>query len=106
MAEIIKNHIGGKWVTAAAGKTFESINPADTREVLGIVPDSDAADVEKAVSAARAAFPSWRATPAPKRGEILYRAAELLVKRKEPLGELVCREMGKIRPESMGDVQE
>ncbi|MFQ5580771.1 MAG: aldehyde dehydrogenase family protein [Nitrospiria bacterium] len=106
MAEKIRNFIGGKWVNSVRSKTFESTNPADTCEVLGLIPDSDAGDVDKAASAARAAFPAWRGTPAPKRGEILYRAAELLVKRKDELGKLVCREMGKILPESMGDVQE
>lgn len=106
MAEKIKNFIGGKWVDAGRGKSFESINPADTKEVVGIVSDSDAADVEKAVAAAHKAFHAWADTPAPKRGEILYRAAELLVKRKALLGELVCREMGKVLSESLGDVQE
>ncbi len=106
MAEKIRNFIGGKWVDSVRGLTFESRNPADTCELLGLIPDSDAVDVDKAVTAARAAFPAWRDTPAPKRGEILYRAAELLVKRKDTLGELVCREMGKILSESMGDVQE
>ncbi|HIE65689.1 MAG: aldehyde dehydrogenase family protein [Nitrospira sp.] len=106
MAEKIRNFIGGKWVDSVRGKTFESRNPADTCELLGLIPDSDAVDVDKAVAAARAAFPAWRDMPAPKRGEILYRAAELLVKRKNALGELVCREMGKILSESMGDVQE
>jgi acyl-CoA reductase-like NAD-dependent aldehyde dehydrogenase len=106
VAQKIKNYIDGKWVEAAHRKTFESRNPADHREVIGVVPDSDASDVEKGVEAARRAFGPWAATPAPKRGEILYRAAELLVKRKEALGKLVCREMGKVLSESLGDVQE
>lgn len=106
MPEQIKNYIAGKWVDAVQGNTFKSLNPADNREVVGIVPDSNGEDVDKAVAAARHAFPSWRDTPAPKRGEILFRAAEILVKRKAELGELVCREMGKILPESLGDVQE
>src|SRR5581483_8359976 len=106
MAERIKNYINGKWVDAAGKKTFESRNPADTRELIGVVADSDAADVEKAVEAAARAFHPWAETPAPKRGEILYRAAEQLVKRKAELGEVVCREMGKVLSESLGDVQE
>lgn len=106
MPERIKNYINGKWVDAASGKTFKSINPADTREVIGLVPDSDAADVEAAVRAARRAAPTWAKTPPPKRGEILYRAAELLVKRKQALGECVVREMGKVLSEGLGDVQE
>ncbi len=106
MPEKIKNYIAGEWIEAASGNTFESRNPADSREVIGLIPDSNAEDVDKAVAAARSAFPSWSQTPAPLRGEILFRAGELLVKRKVPLGELVCREMGKIMPESLGDVQE
>ena len=106
MAERIKNYINGKWVDAAGKKTFESRNPADTRELIGVVADSDATDVEKAVEAAARAFRPWAETPAPKRGEILYRAAEQLVKRKAELGEVVCREMGKVLSESLGDVQE
>jgi aldehyde dehydrogenase (NAD+) len=106
VSDKIKNYINGKWVDAAGRRRFESRNPADNREVIGLVADSDAFDVEKAVDAAGRAFRSWADTPAPKRGEILYRAAELLVKRKKALGELVCREMGKVLSESLGDVQE
>ncbi|MFQ5598491.1 MAG: aldehyde dehydrogenase family protein [Nitrospiria bacterium] len=106
MPEQIKNYIHGEWVNATQGAVFESINPADHRQILGRCPDSDQSDVHRAVLAARDAFPAWRETPPPKRGEIIFRAAEILVKRKDVLGELVCREMGKILPESLGDVQE
>lgn len=106
MTETIKNFINGAWVDSVHKKTFKSRNPADTREVLGLIPNSDADDVESAVKAARAAFPAWCETPAPKRGEILYRVGEQLIKHKKSLGELVCREMGKVLPESLSDVQE
>ncbi len=106
MPEKIKNYINGRWVGAASGKTFESRNPADAREVLGVVADSAAADVDAAVRAAKAAYPGWAATPAPKRGEILYRAAEALIRHKADLGAWVTREMGKVLPEALGDVQE
>jgi aldehyde dehydrogenase (NAD+) len=104
--ERIKNFINGKWVDAISKKTFASCNPADRRDIIGSVADSDFRDVNAAVSSARLAFPSWSNCPAPKRGEILYRAAEILVKRKEVLGALVTREMGKILAEGLGDVQE
>ena len=100
------NYIGGEWVKAASGKTFENKNPADTSEVVGLFADSAPADVEGAVAAARAASPKWKALPAPKRGEILYRAAEILVRRKEELSRDMTREMGKILDETRGDVQE
>ncbi len=101
-----KNLIDGNWQDAVSGRTFESINPADTTEVVGVVSRSEKQDVDSAVEAAKRAFRSWRLTPAPKRGEILFRAAGTLVKRKKELGELMTREMGKVLPEALGDVQE
>ncbi len=106
MTEKIKNFINGKWVDAISKKTFTSCNPADQRDVIAHVADSNVRDVNVAVASARKAFPSWSSLPAPKRGEILYRAAEILVKRKEVLGKMVTREMGKILKEGLGDVQE
>jgi len=100
------NYIGGAWVPARSGKTFENKNPADTSEVLGLFADSGPEDVQLAVSAAREASPAWKALPAPKRGEILYRAAEILVRRKEEFSRDMTREMGKVLDETRGDVQE
>jgi aldehyde dehydrogenase (NAD+) len=100
------NYIGGEWVPAASGKTFEDINPANREEVLGIFPCSDAADVDRAVAAAREAFRTWRLVPAPRRAEIIFRVGEILVRRKEELARLMSREMGKILAEARGDVQE
>jgi acyl-CoA reductase-like NAD-dependent aldehyde dehydrogenase len=100
------NLIGGRWVPAASGKTFENRNPADNTEVIGHFADSGPEDVERAVASAREAFPRWRALPAPKRGEILYRAAEILVRRKEEMSRDMTREMGKVLDETRGDVQE
>lgn len=106
MAETVSNFIGGKWTEAESGKRFTSRNPADLRDVIAEAPLSGQGDVDQAVSAARAAFDNWRHLPAPRRGEILFRGAELLVRNKHRLGELVTREMGKILPEGLGDVQE
>ena len=100
------NFIGGKWVPAASGRTLENRNPADQDDLIGVFADSGAQDVEQAVAAARAAFPAWRALPAPKRGEILYRCAEILVRRKEEFARDATREMGKVLAETRGDVQE
>jgi acyl-CoA reductase-like NAD-dependent aldehyde dehydrogenase len=100
------NLIAGAWVQARSGRTFENRNPADTRELIGTFADSGPEDVEQAVAAARAAFPGWRALPAPKRGEILFRAAEILVRRKEDFARDMTREMGKVLAETRGDVQE
>ena len=102
---LYKNYIGGRWQEASGGRTFQSINPANG-EVLGDVALSSPADVGAAVEAAAAAFASWRQTPAPRRGEILFRAAETLLRRKEELARLMTQEMGKVLKETRGDVQE
>jgi alpha-ketoglutaric semialdehyde dehydrogenase len=101
-----KNLIDGRWVASTTGRTFENRNPADTREVVGIFQDSDERDVAAAVAAAQRAYASWRLVPAPKRGELLFRAAQLLVERKEQCARDMTREMGKVLKETRGDVQE
>src|ERR1043166_4019156 len=106
MSQSHGNYVGGRWGPAAAGRTFENRNPADSNDLVGTFADSDPEDVESAVAAAREAFPRWRDTPAPKRGELLYRAAEILVRRKETFARDMTREMGKILDETRGDVQE
>jgi len=104
--ECVRNYINGKWVDARSGQTFQSINPANKEEVVGIVPKSGREDVVDAVKAAREAYEGWRMTPAPRRGEILFRVVELLMKKKEDLAKLETREMGKVLAEGRGDVQE
>src|SRR5262245_16320377 len=98
-----KNLIGGRWVEPTAGRTIESRNPADTRELVGSFPDSDERDVAAAVEAAQKAYTKWRLVPAPKRGEILFKAAQLLVERKERFARDMTREMGKVLSETRGD---
>jgi aldehyde dehydrogenase (NAD+) len=100
-----RNFIGGEWVDAVSGETFESRNPA-TGETLGRFPKSDAEDVGRAVAAAKAAYEDWRLVPAPKRGEILIRFAQVLEREKESLTDLMTHEMGKVKAEAGGDVQE
>jgi alpha-ketoglutaric semialdehyde dehydrogenase len=104
--KVFKNYIHGEWVESVSGRAFENRNPANTDELVGLFPASTGADVDAAVGAAREAFQSWRLVPAPKRAEILFRAAELLVRRKEDLAREMTREMGKILDEARGDVQE
>jgi alpha-ketoglutaric semialdehyde dehydrogenase len=100
-----KNFIGGRWVDAVSGETFESIVPA-TGEPLGTFPLSRAEDVDRAVAAAKEAFEEWRLVPAPERGTILLRFARLLEEEKGELTTLMSQEMGKVLAESGGDVQE
>jgi aldehyde dehydrogenase (NAD+) len=106
MAEQLKNYIDGKWRSAQTGKTFENRNPANRNDLIGLFPASGQVDVDDAVAAAKKAFASWRLVPAPKRGEMLFRAGELLKKNKEELARVETREMGKILKETRGDVQE
>jgi alpha-ketoglutaric semialdehyde dehydrogenase len=100
-----QNYVGGEWVDAASGETFETTSPA-TGEVLGVFPRSKADDVDRAVEAAKAAYEEWRLVPAPKRGEMLFRFGQLLAEEKDDLAELMSREMGKVLAEAGGDVQE
>src|SRR5574337_1754639 len=104
--KVYKNFINGEWVESAGGKAFENRNPANTEELVGMFPSGTEEDVNTAVEAAKEAYKKWRLVPAPKRAEILFRAAELLVKRKEELARDMTREMGKILAETRGDVQE
>jgi alpha-ketoglutaric semialdehyde dehydrogenase len=103
--QTFRNYIGGEWVDADSGETFESRNPA-TGETIGVFPKSSATDVERAVAAAKAAFEEWRLTPAPRRGEILFSFGQLLQREKDELTDLMSHEMGKVKAEAGGDVQE
>ena len=104
-AKTFKNFIGGEWLEAASGETFESRNPA-TGEVIGLFPASGAEDVDRAVESAQTAYQEWRLVPAPRRGEILMRFAQVLEREKADLTDLMTREMGKVKAEAGGDVQE
>ncbi len=100
------NFIDGKWVPAQSGRTIENRNPANTADLIGTFPDSSEDDAAQAVAAARRAFDSWRLVPAPKRAEILFKAAQIIADRKEAFARDMTREMGKVLDETRGDVQE
>jgi acyl-CoA reductase-like NAD-dependent aldehyde dehydrogenase len=101
-----QNFIGGAWVPPASGNYIDNANPADTRDVIGRFPASDATDVNRAVASAQRGFQQWRRTPAPARGDVLRRVGDLLASRKEEIADLMTREMGKPLAETRGDVQE
>ena len=82
-AKAYKNYINGEWVDSVTKKTIENRNPADTRELLGTFQASNEQDVNKAIDAAKEAYKKWRLVPAPKRGEMVFRLAEILVKKKD-----------------------
>jgi len=100
------NFIDGAWVPSVSGELFEDRNPANPDDVVGVFQKSTAADVVQAVDAARLAYERWRLVPAPKRAELLFRAAQLIADRKEALARDMTREMGKVLEETRGDVQE
>ncbi len=103
---IYKNFIGGVWVESETGKTFESYNPAHTGQVVGEFQDSGQVDIDRAVEHAKDAFKMWKNVPAPKRAEIMFKAAQILERDKECIAKGMTAEMGKILAETRGDVQE
>src|SRR3981189_399911 len=104
--KVYRNFIDGEWVESSTGETFEDRNPADTRDLVGIFQKSGKADVDAAVDAANRAFARWRLVPAPRRAELVFKAAEILIERKEECARDMTREMGKVLAETRGDVQE
>src|SRR5687768_7012744 len=100
------NYIGGRWTRPATGGTCENRNPANTDDCIGVFPDSTTDDALAAIAAARRAYDGWRLVPAPKRAEILFNAAQIIVSRKEQFARDMTREMGKVLDETRGDVQE
>jgi alpha-ketoglutaric semialdehyde dehydrogenase len=102
---VFKNYINGEWVDSKSGKTFPNINPANTEETVGLFQASVAEDVEDACRAAAAVRSAWADLPATKRGEYLFKAAELLENRLQQLGEEMTREEGKTLPEAIGEVK-
>jgi alpha-ketoglutaric semialdehyde dehydrogenase len=103
---VYNNYIDGQWVPSASGETFENRNPANTDDLIGVFQKSTRGDVEAALGAAARAYESWRLVPAPRRAEILFKAAQLIVERKEAFAHDMTREMGKVLNETRGDVQE
>jgi acyl-CoA reductase-like NAD-dependent aldehyde dehydrogenase len=105
-AEQYLNYIGGEWVAPKSGSYLDNRNPADTHELVGRFPASNSEDVDRAVDIAAEAFRTWRKVPAPRRAEILFKAGEILIQRKEECARDMTREMGKVLKETRGDVQE
>jgi acyl-CoA reductase-like NAD-dependent aldehyde dehydrogenase len=105
-ATVYNNYIDGRWAPSASGTTFENRNPANTDDLIGVFQQSTRKDVEAALAAAATAYERWRLVPAPRRAELLFAVAQILVSRKEEFARDMTREMGKVLNESRGDVQE
>jgi alpha-ketoglutaric semialdehyde dehydrogenase len=102
MTAVLKNFIGGEWVDGTG--ITRNINPSNTKDVVGEYARADRAQTEKAIAAAKAAFPAWaRATPQ-ERYDALNRVATEILSRREELGRLLAREEGKTLPEGIGEV--
>lgn len=102
--KVYNNYINGEWVSSVTGELYDSINPARTSEVLGRFQKSSVEDVRNAIAAAKAAFPSWANTPAPKRGEVIFNLIRLLEDHKEELAVLITKEVGKAIRNARGEV--
>ncbi|HMC05785.1 MAG TPA: CoA-acylating methylmalonate-semialdehyde dehydrogenase [Solirubrobacterales bacterium] len=102
-ARTLRNYVAGGWREASAPETLDDIDPA-TGELAALVPLSDAADVDAAVSAAREAQPGWRAVPPQRRARAIMRLREELWARREELARLVTADMGKTLGDARGEV--
>jgi alpha-ketoglutaric semialdehyde dehydrogenase len=105
MAEVFMNYIGGNWVSCRSQKTFKSINPARIDEVVAEFQASQPEDAAAACDAGAKAQCAWAGLPAPRRGEFLFKAAELLESRSETVSQEMTREEGKTLPEARGEVK-
>ncbi|MEZ4631988.1 MAG: aldehyde dehydrogenase family protein [Deinococcales bacterium] len=104
-----KNNLGSSfaadgWLDSGA-EMLESYNPSDGK-LIAKVQAASAESYAETVKAAQKAFVTWRNMPAPKRGDVIRDFGNILREKKEPLGDLVSLEMGKIRAEGHGEVQE
>lgn len=98
------NHIGGAWVGASSHATVEDRDPAHAERVIANAASSTPEDVRHAIDAAERAYPEWRATPAPQRGDFVRRAADLMERRRDQLARLLTEEEGKVLAESLAEV--
>ncbi|MBL9127075.1 MAG: aldehyde dehydrogenase family protein, partial [Verrucomicrobiales bacterium] len=97
--------VGGDWTASASGRTFRTVNPADTREHVAEYASATADEFRQAFDAAAAAFPAWAATTSVARGRVLSQASQILAARKPALQQLLVREEGKTLAEATGEVQ-
>lgn len=100
-----QNFINGEWLPAKSGQTYQTGNPADTREAVAEYPVSSGADAVASILAAQQAYPAWAAMTPVARGRILSRASQIIEGRKAELAALLTREEGKTLAESSGEVQ-
>jgi aldehyde dehydrogenase (NAD+) len=105
-AAVFNNFVDGQWTASSSGRVFENRNPANADDLIGAFQESTPDDAQRAIEAAARAYETWRLVPAPRRAEMLFRAAQLIAERKESFARDMTREMGKVLEETRGDVQE
>jgi len=101
---VYKNLIGGEWVESSSGETFRDVNPANTDDVIGVFTKATVEDVRHAIDVAYDSQGKWASTPAPQRGKVLYKAAEILETQVDELARLLTREEGKTLAEARAEV--
>ena len=98
------SYIDGKWIHPKSNRLVRNVNPADPDDVIAEFPAALAEDVQRAIDAAQAAFRSWKNTPGPERGRVLWRAADIARRRADEIARTLTREEGKILKEAKGEV--
>lgn len=98
------SYINGEWCQSNSKRQLRNVNPADTGDVIAEFPMATAADTQRAIDVAAAAFPGWKNTPGPERGRVIWRAADIARRRVDEIAATMTREEGKIFKESRGEV--
>jgi acyl-CoA reductase-like NAD-dependent aldehyde dehydrogenase len=101
MSELYKNYIAGQWVEGTS--VNDNINPSNTNDIVGRYARASKAQAEEAIAAAKAAFPAWSRSTPQERHDVLKKASDEVMARKEELGKLLAREEGKTLPEGIGE---
>jgi len=101
VTDTLTQFIGGKQISGNA--PLESINPSNTKDVIAKFPDGGPEDVNKAVEAARSAFPAWSGASPEVRADLLDKVGTMILERREVIGKLLAREEGKTLPEAIGE---
>ncbi|HTS11602.1 MAG TPA: aldehyde dehydrogenase family protein [Candidatus Limnocylindrales bacterium] len=102
---LCRNYVNGHWAESKSQKIVERRNPANTDDLVARIPLSTRQETKEAIIAGKSALPAWRDTPAPARGNILFKATRLMQDQKDDLARLLTREEGKALKDSLGEVQ-
>lgn len=99
------SYIDGRWVHPRSERITRNVNPSDTSDVIAEFPSATAEDAARAIEGAQVAFARWRRVPAPERGRVLWRAAEIAARRAPEIAATMAREQGKVLREAHGETK-